>query len=103
MHLVTLNNFMTSPAIRIHTYYLIRTEHELFCIIILRYSVSFKSRKRNRGVDQWGHSLNEPVEGIVDYKNWRKIARYPLTCPVCPIEQNYQKKTTKFQFVFHSY
>lgn len=30
-----------------------------------------------RGVDCRGHSINEPVQGLMDYKNWRKLARYP--------------------------
>lgn len=45
--------------------------------------------------------MNEPVKGIVDYKNWRKIARYPMTCPVvCPVEQNYRKKKNKIPIFF---
>lgn len=81
-----------------------QTELELFYIIILRYSVSFKSRKRNRGVDQWGHSLNEPVEGIVDYKNWRKIARYPMTCPCCvPSRTKFTEEKNKHLSIFFSF
>lgn len=40
------------------------------------FSVSFGKSLRNRGVDQWGHSMNVPTEGTIDYKNWTKIARY---------------------------
>lgn len=38
--------------------------------------VSFNRERGIRGVDHYGHSLNEPIEGIVDYNSWRKIARY---------------------------
>lgn len=33
-------------------------------------------RHRKHGVDQSGHSINEPLGGLVDYKNWTKITRY---------------------------
>lgn len=41
-----------------------------------QFSVSFGNVIGGRGVDHWGHSLNDPIEGIVEYKNWAKTARY---------------------------
>lgn len=38
--------------------------------------ISFDRERGVRGVDHYGHSLNEPIDGIVDYNSWRKIARY---------------------------
>lgn len=42
------------------------------------FSVSFGKKLHRRGVDHWGHSINEPNQGYMDYKNWKKISRYPL-------------------------
>lgn len=52
------------------------------------YSVSFGKGLHNRGVDHWGHSLNDPMEGLVDYKNWTKTARYsPQIIKISPHSQ----------------
>lgn len=42
----------------------------------IAFSVSFGNVFGGRGVDHWGHSLNDPIEGIVEYKHWAKTARY---------------------------
>lgn len=47
-------------------------------IIFVFCSVSFDGLQGGRGVDHWGHSLNDPIGGIVDYKNWTKTARYSI-------------------------
>lgn len=39
-------------------------------------SVPCKGGANKRGVDYWGRSINEPLGGVVDYKRWKKIARY---------------------------
>lgn len=79
--------------------------HYLFIIILRLCSQSTKNRKRTHGVDQWGHSLNAPAEGVVDYKNWRKIARYPFVwhvSPVCPsVHPEQNKWIEKFRFFLH--
>lgn len=56
--------------------------------------VTFGSRSGGyrAGVDETGHSVNPPVVGVVDYNNWKKIARYTR-----PQKTNYlQHYTTYF-------
>lgn len=50
-------------------------KHLNACIFCLH-----SGRRGKHGVDENGHSLNEPFEGIVDYNSWRKIARYLSLC-----------------------
>lgn len=63
-------------------------------------SVSFDSVHGGRGVDQWGHSLNDPIGGLVDYKNWTKTARYSNNIFQQKQQQHLQKRFVIFIHTF---
>lgn len=60
------------------------------------FSVSFENMNGGRGVDCRGHSINEPVQGMMDYKNWRKLARYPRYKSRNPLKLTTFKKPAFF-------